>query len=384
MDHLLWQHRPELRRPALVAAFDGWNDAGEAATIAVRHLAGVLGATPFADIDGEEFHDFTESRPQVSLSEGLIRHIDWPEHRFSAATVAGAERDIVLLTAVEPQLRWRTYTAVLLEVVTTLGCELVLTLGSLLADTPHTRPVRITGTVATPDLAVELGLTQSRYEGPTGIVGVFHDALRTAGVRSASLWASVPHYVGRSPSPAAALALVQRAAPLLGIEPDTTALQIDAAQYLAEIDEAVRGDDDALEYVRTLEEHADEDDDDEPDALEGGDDGLQGRPPTASTSPWSCGAWTSSPTRSSASSASTGTIDEAPATAPEVRRRARRRVVRPAGPRRIGRRCRRCRRSGGGLSARGAGGRRRGRPRPRCSRARCGRWPTTTAPPWST
>ena len=184
-------------------------------------------------LDPEEFHDFTESRPEVSLQEGLVRRIDWPAHTLSAAVLPGGGPDLVLLTAVEPQLRWRTYCATVVEVARALGCEMVLTLGSLLADMPHTRPVRITGTVGSPELAEELGLSQSRYEGPTGIVGVLHDALRTAGVRSASLWASVPHYVGRSPSPSAALALVERAAPILGIDPDVTSLQIEAVQYLS-------------------------------------------------------------------------------------------------------------------------------------------------------
>ena len=263
----MWHRRPVLRRPVLIAAFDGWNDAGEAATMALRHLAAVWQAETFGMIDPEEFHDFTETRPNVSLSEGLVRTIEWPEHTFSSAARPDDDRDAALLVAVEPELRWRTYCSAVVDVAQQLGCELVVTLGSLLADTPHTRPVRITGTVGTAELAAGLGLTQSRYEGPTGIVGVLHDALGRAGIASASLWASVPHYVGRSPSPAAALALVERTLPLVGIAADTTTLRIEAAQYLAEIDEAVREDDDARAYVRTLEEHVDDDEDDEdPDA----------------------------------------------------------------------------------------------------------------------
>jgi predicted ATP-grasp superfamily ATP-dependent carboligase len=265
VEHVVWDGRPQLRRPVLIAAFDGWNDAGEAATMAVRHLCSVWQAEPFGAIDPEEFHDFTETRPTVSVGEGLIRTIEWPEHIFSAARRPEDDRDAAFLVAVEPELRWRTYCAAVVQVAREIGCELVLTLGSLLADTPHTRPVRITGTVGTAELAATLGLSQSRYEGPTGIVGVLHDALRREGIASASLWASVPHYVGRSPSPAAALALVERALPLVGIAADTTSLRVEAAQYLADIDEAVMEDDDARAYVRTLEEHVDDDDDDDED-----------------------------------------------------------------------------------------------------------------------
>lgn len=242
----------------MIAAFDGWNDAGEAATMAVGHLSRVWDAEPFAEIDPEEFHDFTETRPSITLTDGLTRRIDWPGHTFSAAPRPDGRHDVVLLAGVEPELRWRTYCAGVVGVARELGCELVVTLGSLLADTPHTRPVRITGTVGTAALAAELGLSRSRYEGPTGIVGVLHDACLGAGMASASLWAAVPHYVGRSPSPTAALALVERTASLIGLPADTTPLRDEAVQYLAEIDEAVMDDDDASAYVRTLEEHADE------------------------------------------------------------------------------------------------------------------------------
>jgi hypothetical protein len=242
----------------LVASFEGWNDAGDAATMATRHLQEVWGAEPFASIDPEEFHDFTETRPEVHLVDGLTREISWPEHSLSSCPIPGAQRDAAFLVAVEPQLRWRTYTGVVVEVARSLRCSLVITLGSLLSDTPHTRPVKITGTAHDAELALRLGLSRSRYEGPTGIVGVLHDQLAQAGVASASLWAQVPHYVGRNPSPPAALALVERTSALLGAEVDTTELQAASAEYLAEIDDVVETDEEARQYVRGLEEAEDE------------------------------------------------------------------------------------------------------------------------------
>ncbi len=242
----------------LVASFEGWNDAGDAATMASRHLQDSWGAEQFATIDPEEFHDFTEDRPVVRLVDGLTREISWPEHALSSCPIPGAERDAAFLVAVEPQLRWRTYTGVVIDVAKALRCSLVITLGALLSDTPHTRPVKITGTAHDAQLALRLGLSRSRYEGPTGIVGVLHDELAKAGVASASLWAQVPHYVGRNSSPPAALALVERAGALLGAEIDTTELRAAAAEYLAEIDEVVEHDDEARQYVRGLEASEDE------------------------------------------------------------------------------------------------------------------------------
>lgn len=253
----------------LVASFEGWNDAGDASTMAVQHLQETWGAEPFATIDPEEFHDFTEDRPVVHLVDGITRRISWPEHALSSCSPPGAVDDVAFLVAVEPQLRWRTYATAVLGVVKALDCSLVLTLGSLLADTPHTRPVRITGTAHDPQLVRSLGLSGSRYEGPTGIVGVLHEQLAQAGVPSVSLWAAVPHYVGRNPSPPAALALVERASSLLRLAVDTTDLRVATAEYLAEIDDAVQTDDEAREYVRGLE--LAEDDPEAPEALQLGD-----------------------------------------------------------------------------------------------------------------
>src|SRR3954469_17210458 len=176
MDVVRWDERPSLRRPVLVAAFEGWNDAADAASSACRWLAANWGARTFATVDPEEFYDFTSARPQVKLVEGVTRSIEWPTNELEAASLPGQSRDVVFLHGVEPQLKWRTFCASIVEVAQQLGVELVVTLGALLADVPHSRPVRVTGTVGDPELGAELGLQLSRYEGPTGIVGVLHDA----------------------------------------------------------------------------------------------------------------------------------------------------------------------------------------------------------------
>jgi proteasome assembly chaperone (PAC2) family protein len=263
VDAVRWTARPTLRRPVLVAAFEGWNDAADAATTAVKYLDERWSAREFAEIDPEEFYDFSSTRPHVQLVDGLTREIVWPSNTFSAAALPAARRDVVLALGTEPQLRWRTFCEQVLSIVRETGVELVLTLGALLADVPHTRPVQVTGTAADDELVSRLGLQRSRYEGPTGIVGVLHDALSRAGVPSASLWAAVPHYVAATPSPKAALALVQRTADLLSSPMVVTDLEIAAASYERQVSEVVEADDDVSAYVRQLEERApDEDDDD--------------------------------------------------------------------------------------------------------------------------
>ena len=260
MDHVLWDSRPQLRRPVMVAAFEGWNDAADAASSAVRYLRDRWDATPFATIDPEEFFDFSATRPHVRLVDGLAREIDWPSNELSAAELPGTSRDVVVLLGTEPQLKWRTFASEVVEVAVAMEVELVVTLGALLADVAHTRPVRVTGTAADAELVKRLGLTRSAYEGPTGIVGVLHDALRRADVQSASLWAAVPHYVAATPSPKASLALVERATRLLSTSVLTADLQIASADYERQVSEVVASDDDVAAYVRRLEEHADEGD----------------------------------------------------------------------------------------------------------------------------
>lgn len=254
---LLISERPTLRRPVLVCAFSGWNDGGQGATLAAEYLSRLWGAERFAEIDPEGFVDFQSTRPTVVLDEGLTRRIEWPETTFSWAAMPGEERDVVLLVGVEPSLRWRSYCRLVTSLARDLGVELVVTLGALLADVPHTRPAPVTGAASDPRLVEELGLELSRYEGPTGIVGVLHDACRQAGLRSASLWAAVPHYVSLAPSPRAARALVGRLSDLLGVAIDTTELDEAEAEYARHVSEAVASDPDTQSYVEELERRSD-------------------------------------------------------------------------------------------------------------------------------
>ncbi len=262
MSHLRWHgDRPDLHRPVLLAAFEGWNDAGESATTAVRFLARTLGATQLASIDPEEFYDFTVARPQVKLDDGLTRFIEWPDPLIDVARLPNG-RDLVLLTGIEPALRWRTFTAEVATLASSLGVEMALTLGALLADVPHTRPVRVTGTATDADLAVELGFTRSRYEGPTGILSVLLSACQGAGMRAASLWATTPHYLRETQSPKAALALVERVGRLLDFTVDTSELEIATVAYERQVDDMLSGEDDVADYVRRLEEDGSDDEGD--------------------------------------------------------------------------------------------------------------------------
>jgi proteasome assembly chaperone (PAC2) family protein len=259
MSHLRWHgDRPVLHRPVLLAAFEGWNDAGESATSAVRFLGKALGAQRLASIDAEEFYDFTVARPQVRLDEGMTRSIEWPDPAIDVARLPGG-RDLLLLTGIEPALKWRTFTAEVAGLASSVGVEMALTLGALLADVPHTRPVRVTGTATDPALVAELGFTRSRYEGPTGILSVLLAACQDAGIRSASIWATTPHYLRETASPKAALALVQRIARMLEFTVDTTELEQATVAYERQVDDMLSGEDDVADYVRRLEEEGLED-----------------------------------------------------------------------------------------------------------------------------
>ena len=249
-----WQDHPKLRRPVLIAAFEGWNDAGDAASMAARWLAAQWAARKFATIDPEEFYDFTASRPRVKLTDTRLREIEWPDGELEACSPLGSPHDVVFLHAAEPQLKWKTYTAAVIQVAKELHVELALTLGGLGAEVAHTRPVKVTGTAVDPELASRLQLQRSRYQGPTGIVGVLHDALAKAQIPSASLWANVPHYVSAAPSPKAALALVERTARFLGATVQVQELEIAAAAYERQVSEVVAQDDDVADSVRRLEE----------------------------------------------------------------------------------------------------------------------------------
>jgi proteasome assembly chaperone (PAC2) family protein len=241
----------------LVAAFRGWNDGAQGASLAASFLAQSWSAERFADIDPEEFYDFQAVRPHVRLEEGLTRKIDWPENAFYSAAVPGADRDAVILLGVEPNTRWRTFSEAVTGLAEELGVELFVTLGALLADVPHTRPAPVTGSASDPELVQELGLAASRYEGPTGIVGVLHDSCRAAGIPSASLWAAVPHYVSLAASPKAALALSERLAALLGTSLDLGDLERAAEAYELQVSAAVAQDEQTEEYVHELESRRD-------------------------------------------------------------------------------------------------------------------------------
>jgi proteasome assembly chaperone (PAC2) family protein len=249
--------RPALEKPVLVGAFRGWNDGGQAATLAAGYLARTWGARKFADIDPELFVDFQATRPNVVLDEGRTRRIEWPENTFYRARIPGTDRDAVVLIGVEPNYRWRTFTEIVGELAADLGVELFVTLGALLADVPHTRPSPVTGAASDPRLVQELGLQLSRYEGPTGIVGVLLDSCRRAGIPSVSLWAAVPHYVSLAPSPKAARALCERLATILDVEIDVAELEEAEREYVEQVSQAVASDTETASYVEELEQRAD-------------------------------------------------------------------------------------------------------------------------------
>jgi proteasome assembly chaperone (PAC2) family protein len=257
-DELRMVEQPTLERPLLIACFRGWNDGGQAASLAGAYLARQWEAARFADIDPEEFFDFHDTRPQVSLVEGVTRQIDWPDNAFFHARIPGTDRDAVLLLGVEPNLRWRLFTNLVVGLAKELGVELVVTLGALLADVPHTRASPVTGSASDPELVERLGLQLSRYEGPTGIVGVLHDACRRAELPSVSLWSAVPHYVSLAPSPKAALALCERLAQLIDVPIETGELEVAAENYQHQVSEAVATDEETAAYVEELEQRADE------------------------------------------------------------------------------------------------------------------------------
>jgi proteasome assembly chaperone (PAC2) family protein len=263
VDHVHWTSRPTLRSPVLVAAFTGWNDAGDAASMALRQLADAWEAEPFAEIDPDEFVDYQSTRPRVRLTEDDRREVEWPATELLSAAAPGT--DVVLVTGPEPQLRWRSYCSQIVGVARELDVKMVVTLGALLADVPHRRPVSVIGTGADPALVQRFGLQRSRYEGPTGIVGCLNDSCNRAGVASLSLWAAVPAYAPATVSPKAALALVQRAAALVGASVDASPLEVAVAEYEAEVDRFIERDEDLQSYVEQLEEMAGEDDDDLPE-----------------------------------------------------------------------------------------------------------------------
>ena len=258
-DEMITEHEHvELNDPVLIAAFRGWNDAGDAASFAASHLARVWSTDKVASIDPEEFYDFQAVRPQVELRDGVTRTISWPSNEIFAASLPGSPHDVLILVGTEPNLRWRAFSGLVVEIAARYRAGLVITLGALLADVPHSRPVPITGTAADRDLIERLGLQRSRYEGPTGIVGVLHDEFARAGIASASLWAAVPHYLAVTPNPKAALALVEKTVELTGAPAEIDDLQRATMTYEERVAEMVATDDDVQAYVRLLESRSDD------------------------------------------------------------------------------------------------------------------------------
>lgn len=250
--------RPELREPIAIAAFAGWNDAASAATNAARFVVRRLGARRFASIDPETFFDFTQTRPVVRVDSKGNRPIEWPANDFFYARNPAGPHDLVLFIGAEPSLRWKQFTKMHADVYRQLGVELVVSLGALMADVPHTRDVRVTGSAQDPALGSRLHLSPSRYEGPTGIVGVLHEALRAEGLPAASLWANVPHYITTSQNPPATLALLKRLQPITGLEFDFTELQAAGGRFVTEVETAIQDNPEIVDYVHKLEQAIDD------------------------------------------------------------------------------------------------------------------------------
>ena len=251
-DPLAYESRPTLRSPILLLSFAGWSDAGASATTAVRYLADQLIAKKFATIDPEEFYDFYRQRPVVRLNENKVREIHWPSFDFHHGAGMGVDRDFVLGIGAEPHLRWRTFTETMLRLARDCGAEMIVTLGAYLDEVLYTRPVPLSGFSTDPKLMEELDLVPSRYQGPTGIVGVLADACRQAGVPHLSLWASLPHYLSVSPNPRGTLALLLRLNQWLGLRVDTSPLERAAAAFQAKINDAVTADPKLSAFVREL------------------------------------------------------------------------------------------------------------------------------------
>ncbi|MFL6251822.1 MAG: PAC2 family protein [Actinomycetes bacterium] len=272
MDHTTLIRRPRLRGPLLLAAFDGWNDAGEAATTALDAIGDALAAETFAVIDPEEFYDFQATRPTVRLVDGH-RRVEWPAIELRAAHLPAADHDLIVVRGQEPNLRWRTFATEVVELASSLGVEMLVTVGALLADVPHTRPVQVVSSAGDRDLAERLGLSVSRYEGPTGILGVLGDLATSEGIPTVGLWAALPHYLNLAPNPWGAMALVRELRRLLPMAVDTSALADQTEAFDAAVAELVEENPELAGYIERLEADNDEEDDEE------GSPGLADLPP---------------------------------------------------------------------------------------------------------
>ena len=255
---------PLLRDPVMIVAFSGWNDAAEGASGAIEHLLSIwrdredeILPQLIADVEAEEFYDFQVNRPQVSIDESSIRSITWPSTQVFALEIPSMKRDLVIVTGVEPSMRWKSFTTDLLDLADDLEVSLVVTLGSLLADAPHSRPITVTGTGAHPNIAEKLGISVSKYEGPTGILGIIQDGCMRRGIDAISLWAAVPHYASASPSPKASLALINALEDFLDTTIPLGNLPQESDEWEKSVDELAAEDSDVAEYVKALEESKD-------------------------------------------------------------------------------------------------------------------------------
>src|SRR6202161_579998 len=272
MQPLVWDRRPDgLRAPAMVCSFSGWNDAGDAASTATAFLTQALGAERFAQVDTEEFYDFQANRPHVQIDETQARVISWPSVEIFEARAPRAPRDLVVVQGAEPSMRWRSFSSLVVDLAEALDVQLVVTLGALLADVPHSQPVAMTGFASDPAMIERLGLKSSRYEGPTGIVGVLHATCAEAGLPSASVWASVPHYVAAAASPKAALALLRKLELMVGVSVDVSELEQAAGEYEHQVGLAVQSDPDIQAFVERLEKAAESDEQSSPAEVPSGD-----------------------------------------------------------------------------------------------------------------
>lgn len=248
---------PALREPVLIAAFEGWNDAADAATTAVEHLALIWDATPLDSIDSDEYYDYQVNRPTVKQIDGITRRIEWPTSAFSYCRPPGSDRDVILLRGIEPNLRWRSFCDEIIDLATRFDVQTVVTLGALLADTAHTRPVPVTGSAYNAESAKKYKVNESRYEGPTGITGVLQDACVRAGLPAVSFWAAVPHYVTAAPNPKATAALLAHLEEVLDVEVPVGELTAAAEDWERTVTEMTSEDEEMADYVRGLEEQGD-------------------------------------------------------------------------------------------------------------------------------
>ena len=249
---------PQLRSPIMILAFSGWNDAGEAASAALEHLASIWPVQTIGEFDTEEFYDYQNNRPIVSVDESFNRSLTWPTTTVRGVLLPNYDRDLILVSGVEPSLKWRTFVGQLLDLGEDLDISMVVCLGSLLADVPHTRPIPVTATAARPEFGERLGLEMSRYEGPTGILGAIQDACNQREIDALSIWAAIPHYVSSPPCPKATLSLLNHLEDLLELSIDLGELPEDAKAWEIGVDQLSQEDSEIADYVKSLEESKDE------------------------------------------------------------------------------------------------------------------------------